>query len=146
MNELTVVAPKPSQAAVANLAAQLSEMPQHDFEVRHHFSPGVYARELIIPAGATAVGCVHLHENMNMLIKGRVMVTTEQGVVEVAAPFTVVSPPGTQRALHALEDSVWVTIHGTDERDLNKLRETFVVDTQEQYLEHVKAKELTCRG
>lgn len=146
MTALTVVGEKPTPEQITKLADVIREMPQHNFEVKHHFSPGVYARELIIPAGATAVGCVHLHENMNMLVKGRVQVTTEEGVVEVCAPFIVVSPPGTQRALYALEDSVWVTIHGTHETDLDVLRKTFVVDNHEQYLEYTKAKELTCHG
>jgi quercetin dioxygenase-like cupin family protein len=146
MNELTVVGKKPTPEEISKLADAIRDMPQHNFEVKHHFSPGVYARELTIPKGATAVGCVHLHENMNMLVKGHVQVTTEEGVVDVHAPFIVVSPPGTQRALHAVEDSVWVTIHGTHETDLDVLRKTFVVDTHEQYLEHVKAKELTCHG
>jgi hypothetical protein len=68
------------------------QLPQVKLEVVHHFSKGVYARELHIPAGVTLVGEIHKFKNLNILSKGKMLVTTEEGMQEVEAPFTVVSP------------------------------------------------------
>mgnify|MGYP001137426427 CR=1 FL=1 len=38
----------------------------------------------------------------------------------------VISPPGTKRAVYVLEDDVLITIHATDETDVDKLEEMLV--------------------
>ena len=102
--------------AMENLMRQY---PQIELKVIHHFSKGVYARELHIPAGVILTGEIHKFENLNILSKGRIEVLTEKGMQEVEAPFTVVSPAGTKRIARAITDCVWTTVHGTDENDLN---------------------------
>ena len=106
-----------------------------DLPVKHHFSQGVYARELHIPAGATLTGKVHKYANLNILSQGEISVSTEDGIVRVSAPFTIVSPPGTKRVAFAHTDCVWTTIHGTDETDLEKIEAHFVTDSHAGYLE-----------
>lgn len=101
-----------------------------DVEVRHHFAPGAYAREMHMPAGIVLVGKIHKHAHLNTLSKGKVRVFTEHGgIEEFTAPHTYVSPRGTQRAFHVLEDAVWTTFHVTDSTDLAAIeRETVVTD------------------
>jgi hypothetical protein len=106
-----------------------------ELPVTHHFSKGVYARELHIPAGTTLTGKVHKYASLNILSKGELSVSTENGIERVCAPFTVVSPPGTKRVAYAHTDCVWTTIHGTDETDIEKIEAKFVTDTHESYLE-----------
>src|SRR5882672_1659805 len=121
MNDFTLQTPMTNfnklntRDKVFSLEAVMKVMPQVELKVIHHFSKGVYARELHIPAGVTLVGEIHKFENLNILSQGTMIVTTEEGMKEVSAPFTVVSPPGTKRAAHTLTDCVWTTIHGTDE-------------------------------
>jgi hypothetical protein len=38
----------------------------------------------------------------------------------------VVSPPGVKRLAYAHEESIWATIHGTDETDVDKIEEQFI--------------------
>lgn len=123
------------------LEAVMKTMPQVELKVVHHFSKGVYARELHIPAGVTLVGEIHKFKNLNILSKGKMLVTTEEGMTEVDAPFTVVSPPGTKRAAHTLTDCVWTTIHGTDETDVNAIETEFIAHTEEEYLDFVGANQ-----
>lgn len=111
------------------------EMPQVDLPVRHHFSPGVYARTLSIPAGVCLTGAVHKYEQLNILSAGTMRVLTEDGIVEVSAPFTVVSPPGTKRIALALTDCTWTTILGTHETDVLKIEKEFTLKTEEEYIE-----------
>jgi len=89
--------------------------------VTHHFAPGLYAREIFIPAGTLIIGKIHRHAHVNTISKGRVVVATEFGKHELSAPCTFVSRPGTKRAVVAQEDTIWTTYHPTEETDLEKI-------------------------
>ena len=102
-------------------------------QVKHHFAPGSYGREMTLPAGLVVVGKIHKHAHINVISKGRVQVFTEQeGVLELAAPCTFVSSPGTKRVVHVLEETVWTTVHVTDKTDLAEIeREVIATDFKE---------------
>lgn len=101
--------------------------------VQHHFAPGAYGREMTLPAGLVVVGKIHKHAHINVISKGRAQVFTEQdGVLELAAPCTFVSSPGTKRVVHVLEETVWTTVHVTDKTDLAEIeREVIATDFSE---------------
>ena len=101
--------------------------------VQHHFAPGAYGREMTLPAGLVIVGKIHKHAHINVISKGRVQVFTEQdGLLELAAPCTFVSSPGTKRVVHVLEETVWTTVHVTDKTDLAEIeREVIATDFSE---------------
>lgn len=113
----------------------LKEQPQVDLKVVHHFSKGVYARELHIPAGVILTGEIHKFTNLNILSKGKIQVLIGETVQEIEAPFTVVSPAGTKRIARTITDCVWTTIHGTDEVDLNIIEKTFIAKSEDEWLE-----------
>lgn len=138
----------PSRHKVFDLQNAMASFPPAKFEegtlvepgtielkVVHHFSKAVYARELHIPAGVTLIGEIHKFENLNILSAGTMLVTTEEGMREVSAPFTVVSPPGTKRAAHTLTDCVWTTIHGTEEKDIELIKNHFIAASEQEWLE-----------
>jgi len=104
----------------------------------HHFSKGLYARELRIPKGTIISGKIHKYENLNIMSQGELSILTETGVKRVKAPFTVISPPGTKRLAYAHEDTVWTTIHATEERDVDKIEAEFIAQSDMEYLEFVK--------
>jgi len=89
--------------------------------VKNHFSEkvdkygcGMYAREMFIPKGVTLTGKIHKHNHLNILISGRIYYSCSQlGSRELIAPYTFESPKGSKRAFHALEDSIFTTIHHT---------------------------------
>lgn len=91
------------------------------FPVRHTFAPGCYAREMTIPEGQAIIGKIHRHAHVNVISLGRARVLSEFGVEELQAPCTFTSQPGIKRVVLALEDTVWTTIHVTDETDLEKI-------------------------
>lgn len=108
--------------------------------VRHIFAPGAYAREMTIPAGTIIIGKIHKHAHLNFITKGRAKVATEFGTIEIEAPHTFVSEPGTKRVVHALEDVVWTTVHVTDETDLAKI-EDYVIAKDYEELERYLASD-----
>lgn len=101
--------------------------------VKHHFAPGSYAREMTLPAGLVVVGKIHKFAHINVISQGHVQVFTEQdGVLELKAPCTFVSHPGTKRVVHVLEETVWTTVHVTDKTDLAEIeREVIATDFSE---------------
>lgn len=122
--------------------AYMKTLPQRELPVKHHFSFGVYARELYIPANTTLVGKIHKYQNLNILAKGKMKVTVGNKIELVEAPFTVVSPPGTKRIAHTLEDCIWITIHGTQETDLNLIENEFIAQSEQDYLDFIKQDQL----
>lgn len=119
------------------------ELPLLDLKVVHHFGGGIYARELHIPAGTVLTGKIHKTENMNIMSRGELSVLTEDGVKRVKAPFTVVSPPGTKRVAYAHEDTVWTTLHATNERDVEKIESVFIAQDEHEFLTYCKSLEET---
>lgn len=121
--------------AVNAFEMEMRKLPQLTLSVRHYFAPGVYARELFIPAGTLLTGKIHKHQHLNIMSAGDMEVLTEAGIVRVQAPFTIISPPGTKRIAYAHADSVWTTIHATDETNLDRLEALLIADTEDDYRE-----------
>lgn len=116
---------------ILQLQAEMLPMPQIDLPLKHHFAPGAYAREILLPAGSLVIGKIHKHAHVNVISKGRVTVYTEFGMQELSSPFTFVSEPGTKRVVVAHEDTVWTTIHPTDETDLSKIEDQVIAKSYE---------------
>lgn len=129
---------------VQKLAETIRQIPGHssmEEYTYHHFCRGLYARELFIPAGTTAVGKIHAQQNFFLLVKGELEMATAEGPVRLQAPYMVVTEPGTQRAVYAHEDCICLTFHPNpdDERDLDQLEARYITpealpapDTQEK--------------
>lgn len=107
--------------------------PQVDLETRHHFAPGIYVRELRIPAGVCLTGAVHKTEHLNICLRGilRVVSATMPDKV-VRGGDIFVSPPGTKRAAYVEEDAIWLTVHATEETDIETLESMLVHNDRAQ--------------
>lgn len=105
--------------------------PQMDLEPIHYFADGIYARELVIPAGTLIVGKIHRTRHLNIVSKGKIAVVTESGEKVISAPCTFVAEAGTKRVGFALEDTVWTTIHASKETDLVKLEDELIAPSFE---------------
>jgi quercetin dioxygenase-like cupin family protein len=92
-------------------------------ELEHFHAPGLYARKITLPAGSLAVGKKHKTTHISVLAKGHIAVRGVNGKPDhhMRAGDTMVTPAGSQRAVYAFEESVFVCIHATDETDLEKL-------------------------
>jgi hypothetical protein len=119
---------------VLEMESVMREEPQVECHLEHVFAPGLYARQIQMPAGALVVGKIHKHSHVNTISKGRCLVATEFGYEELVAPHTFVSKPGTKRAVLVLEDTVWTTYHPTEETDLERVESHVIAKTYEEYL------------
>jgi quercetin dioxygenase-like cupin family protein len=117
VNELEV----PMREMVNALQRESAKFPQLELHTDHYFADGMYARVIARPKDAVIVGKVHKREHFYIVTKGKVRVTTDDGVKDIEAPTVIVSKPGTKRAVWALEDSVCMTVHRTDSTDLDEI-------------------------
>ena len=134
---------------VEKLERAMRGEPQLDIPVKHYFAHGTYAREVTLPKGTLATGKIHKYSQVNIISKGEVSVVTESGVIRIKAPYTLVSPPGTKRAVYTHKETVWTTIHSTYETDVEKIEEHFIAKSDADYLlfcETLKIKDESCPG
>tara|TARA_R110000787_G_scaffold284584_2_gene398492 strand:+ start:21742 stop:22260 length:519 start_codon:yes stop_codon:yes gene_type:complete len=137
---------KEIRQAIYNIENDLKSIDSVDFNtyigdneacpLQHSFSDGIYVREIFIPKGMLLTGKIHKHEHPNFLLKGEVMVLTEIGGTEILkAPCSMISKPGTKRALYAITDLVWTTIHHnpTNTQDLKKLEKIVIAKDYKEY-------------
>lgn len=110
----------------------MEQFPQADCPVTHNFAPGVYVREILIPQGVLLTGAVHKTEHLSVLSKGHIFLINGEDRLELCAPATVLSPAGVKRAIYAVEESVWSTIHATNETDTARLVETLTHSTEDE--------------
>lgn len=116
--------------------------------LKHSFAPGIYVREIKIPAGMVIVGKLHKHEHPNFLLEGEVIVITEDGGREyLKAPCSMISKGGTKRALYSVTDLVWTTVHHnpTDTQDLDELEEIIIAKDYLEYAKYVNADKIEGR-
>lgn len=119
---------------VEKLKHAVMEMPQVELPTEHFFAQGMYCRVLPRAAGTLIVGKVHKKEHFYIVAKGRVRVFQDGKVTEYEAGAVVVSAPGTQRAVLALEDSICMTVHATKRKNLFKIeKELIEPDSESRY-------------
>jgi len=117
----------PFKDKVSEVGRCLSKLQQTQCPVTHRFAPGVYLREIFMPADTVVIGKVHKTEHFNVLIKGACLIVHDDGRrEELRAPMTFVSGAGVQKVLYITEDMIWQTIHVTPETDMAKLEEMIV--------------------
>ena len=127
---------------VNQLEQIVEQLPQVKCPVRNIFAPNVYAREMTIPSGVVLTGAVHKTCHLSILSKGQVKVVSDEGVIELTAPATLISQPGAKRAIFAVSEAVWTTIHATTETDVDKLVEELTESTADELLGGAKNKQL----
>lgn len=116
----------PKLKLIQNLELELKTHEQLDVPVRHYFADGFYAREMTVPAGTLLTGKTHRSEHLCFITQGSARVASDEFTGEVTAPYTYVSKPGAKRAILALEDLVWTTVHLTSETDLLVLEDLLI--------------------
>lgn len=115
---------------------------------KHTFTPGLYTREIFMPAGSLIVSRIHMFEHPFVISQGKVSVYDGKEVVTLTAPFQGVTSPGTKRLLYVHEDTTWTTFHVTDKSTFEEIDQNGVItcDTFEEF-ERIIRKEITvCPG
>lgn len=117
------------------IRAHPSVLTPDDFALVHTFAPGVYVRQITMRAGLLVLGRKHRTRHVNIISKGRVAFRVPGEPVHVVdAPYTFVSEAGVQKLLYIHEETVWTTVHPTEETDLTKLEALLIEPHVNPYL------------
>ena len=96
---------------IDRLEAALMQLPPCDFPVEHLFTPGLYVRTTTLPKGSVLTSRRHLTEHPFVVLSGVVEVASEFESQTYIGPCVGITKPGTKRVLHAIETTVWMTLH-----------------------------------
>lgn len=133
------------EAAMRTLPAALQVDPK-SMTLRHHFAPGIYMRELHIPADMITTGKIHKYPCLNILAKGRRSTLVDNRMVMIEAPHVSLSEPGIKRVSYTHEDSVWITVHSTNLTSVDEIERELVCETEEEYLAFCAKEHDKCRS
>jgi hypothetical protein len=112
----------PAWELINRLEQAMAQLPQQLCPLTHTFTPGLYTRTILMPAGTKLTSRIHLYEHPFVISQGVVRVRDGEGEwVTLQAPHVGVTKPGTRRVLDVIEDTVWSTFHVTDETDPEKI-------------------------
>ena len=114
----------------------LSQLPQTDLNIRHHFSDAVYAKQMHLPAGHVAVSHKHTYSHLSVLAAGKCIVTTvdadgNEQAETYQAPACINIEKGVEHQIEAVEDVSWFCIHATLETDPKKIDEVAIASIHE---------------
>lgn len=107
--------------SITELFAQNAGRMEVDLGTVHHFSSGVYAKEMHLPKDYFAVSHAHAYDHMSILASGVVEVVTDDGKATYTAPACIEIKQGVHHMIRALEDATWFCIHATNETDPEKI-------------------------
>lgn len=122
----TALAPMEGKS-IEEIEQLMLTLPQADCPVIHKFGDGLYIRELHMQAGIIAIGHEQRYRHFNVFLKGKVLMLNQDGSKTVLeAPMTFFAEPG-RKVGYVLEDVIWQNIYPTDETDVEKLEETYLI-------------------
>lgn len=87
--------------------------------ISHHFSDGVYAKQMMLKKGHAALTHRHSYGHLSILAQGEVDVVLDGVKTRYKAPSCIEIKAGTHHAIVAHEDSVFFCIHATNETEFN---------------------------
>jgi hypothetical protein len=110
---------------IERLEASMLALPQVECPVEHIFGPGLYIRQGVIPAGALVVGHRHKFAHTNILLRGSMVLATEEGVRTIHAPMVWIAPPS-RKVFLVLEEILLQNLYPTDLKDPDAIEEAFI--------------------
>jgi quercetin dioxygenase-like cupin family protein len=121
-----ILANRSAKASVEALQAAMLELPQYEPPTEHVFHGGMYCRQVKIPAGCTIVGKKHKQDHLFMIVSGEVCIVDDGQTQTLVAPAVLKSKIGVKRAIHAVTDTVFLTVHATEAVDVEQAEELLV--------------------
>ena len=121
---------------IFKIEAACKTMSQVECPVEHEFADGVYSRKMNVPANTLVIGKMHRFSTYNILLKGSCSIYAGENlaVKKIKAPFTFTSEPGIKKIAYFHEDSTWINIHPTEEKDIDAIEKKFIIPEKEFFI------------
>jgi hypothetical protein len=101
-----------------------SEQTAKELPLEHFICNKTYTRQITLSKDMLLTGKVHNFDHVSILSKGDVSVMTPDGISRIKAPATWISKAGTKRLIYVHEETIWSTIHHSEN--------TFVEDLEKE--------------
>jgi hypothetical protein len=123
----------PGELRLIDIETEMLKRDQVEIPLHHHFSGGVYIRQIDIPAGTYIMGKRHRFETCNILLKGTLLVYIDDGKppVPMTGPAIFTTPPGAKKFAYCTEDAVFLNVIPTKETDVEEIERQFIIPEQE---------------
>lgn len=122
-------------AQIAMARAELSALPQVEPITENYFVPQpdgtfLYCRKVTRATNVATLGRVHKQEHFYVIAAGVVALRGEFEATIHRAGDVIVSKPGTQRLVVAIEDSVTITMHRVSSTDMEQIERELCEDDE----------------
>jgi hypothetical protein len=104
------------------------------FDLSHQFGKGLCVRTLVMPKGMLMLTKIHRFRHPYFIMSGKVSVYVNGEVTHIEAPFQGMTEPATQRVIYAHEETTWITVHATEETDIEKIEEEIIAPNFDEFL------------
>ena len=110
--------------------------------LKHSFADQLYIRQMEMKKGTLVIGAVHNHKHVWFLLTGHLTISDNKEVQDYQAPCYVISDAGTQRAIYANENSIFVNIHKnpSNTKNIEELEKEIVSITKEDFNNYINNK------
>lgn len=125
-----------NRATIDEAEAELLKFPPIQCPLVHSFTPGLYVRQIFIPAGTMLTSRVHKQTHPFFIMRGRISVVSGTEKTTYEAPYIGITTAGTRRVLYAHKDTVWVTAHANPDEyeDPDEMVEALTDDAENPLL------------
>jgi len=96
--------------------------------LKHSFADGCYIREVFNPAGQLILTKIHKKQHPFFLMEGEMVILTEDGAKTLTAPHHGITEPGTQRVIYSKTDCTFVTVHATNNTNIEDIEKEVIAD------------------
>lgn len=126
-------------------AALLERFRRIECPLNHTFLPGVYIREIFMPANSKVTSKIHKERHAYFVLKGSAEVWIDGvGWQLIKAPHYGITEPGTRRVLKILEDTFWITIHSNPDNgeNLDEIEERIIEAHENPLLNNISSQQI----
>ena len=94
----------------------------------HHFSDGVYAKQMTLPAGHVVGSHAHQYSHLSVLASGNVIVEVDGTPTEYFGPSCIEIKAGCEHKVFAKTDAVWFCIHATEATNADEVDAVLIAE------------------
>jgi len=106
-----------------------------EFPITHDFSDQLYMRKMEMKAETAVISAIHHTDHFWFLLKGRILVKSDDETIEHIAPCYYKSKKGAKRLIYCVEDCLFINVHKnpTNTEDLDKIENNLYSFTEEEF-------------
>lgn len=97
--------------------------------IKHHWSDGLFAKQILIPKNHHIVQHKHKYDHLSIAI-GHVIVATDKGTEEHKGISCINIEAEMNHEVTALEDTVWFCIHATEETNVDLIDKVLIEECE----------------